>query len=90
MVLQELGLARINPHTKKEELPNHKPHRIFREILDIDGNGGQILATLGAEVIRFQNEAVEVAKNGLEMGFGGNWPNDLECLLYLYLRVRDL
>ena len=76
-----MRLTRIS----KEKKPARKSQRIGYEIQESDGNGDQVLPTLRDEIVRFQIETVEAAKNGLEIGFGGHWEDDLGSLLYVFL-----
>ena len=66
-------------------MSNQKPQMLGQELHDSDGNGAQILATLGGEIMRFQGEAVEASGEGLKVVSEKNCLGDLGSL-FLYLR----
>ena len=51
---------------------NNKRHGLCNDIQNIEWNGGQILSTLGDEIVKFQNDTVDVTKEGLWKVFEGD------------------
>ena len=62
--------------------PNIKSHTRCIDIQIREGNGDRILTTVGIEIVRFQNDTVDVAMEVLENVFDGGWPSDLGSLIY--------
>ena len=83
IVRLELRLLRINPLRKEKSGQVINSKSFVAKSSTSMGMLANYLRPGG--VVRFQTETVELANSGLEMVFGGNWPNELGSFLYVYL-----
>ena len=65
-----------------------KRYKTIRDLIPSSGSdSNQILATLGNELVRFQNETVSIFQYSLRDVVGSTETNDLGGNFYLFLRV---
>ena len=77
----DLRIICVGPLRNTRRPPNHRYGILCNDIRISEGQGGEILATLGNEITKFHNDTSNAMKGGSREVFGGDRANVSGSLL---------